>query len=67
MREFHEALYVSSTSDGEGNTVEYVVRYALPLQSESEGERARGSYLTGYGVPLDLKKTDYLILDDRHS
>lgn len=67
LRELHEALYASSTSDEEGKAVEYVVRYAPPLQSKNGEQKARGSYLTGYGVALDLKKTDYLVLDDRNS
>lgn len=41
--------------------VRYVFRYA-PLVTREGDSRA---YLTGYGVALDLKKTDYLALDDR--
>ncbi|KAM6503198.1 glycosyltransferase family 24 protein [Amanita muscaria] len=71
LGELHNALYALSKSDKEDNSVEYVVRYTPPLQGgkesgNGEGE-AKGSYLTGYGVALDLKKTDYMVLDDRHS
>lgn len=42
--------------------VEYVFRH-IPPTTRSNGR----SYLSGYGVALDLKKMDYLALDDRHS
>ena len=39
--------------------VEYVLRWARPTIA------ADGPYLSGYGVALDLKKMDYLAVDDR--
>lgn len=39
----------------------YVFRYVPPKR---EGPITR-EYLSGYGVGLDLKKTDYLVMDDR--
>ncbi len=57
LKELHDALYSN-------NGVEYVFRYIPPRRDSDEGKK---SYLTGYGVALDLKKTDYLVLDDRHS
>ncbi|OAX38260.1 hypothetical protein K503DRAFT_800568 [Rhizopogon vinicolor AM-OR11-026] len=39
--------------------VEYVLRWARPVIA------ADGPYLSGYGVALDLKKMDYLAVDDR--
>ncbi|THH06125.1 hypothetical protein EW145_g4303 [Phellinidium pouzarii] len=43
--------------------VEYVFRH-VPLDGQAT---RRKNYLSGYGVALDLKKTDYLAVDDRHS
>lgn len=39
-----------------------MIRYIPPADPSSER-----NYLTGYGVALDLKKMDYLALDDRRS
>ncbi|KAG2134823.1 glycosyltransferase family 24 protein [Suillus clintonianus] len=39
--------------------VEYVLRWARPIIASD------GPYLSGYGVALDLKKMDYLAVDDR--
>jgi UDP-glucose:glycoprotein glucosyltransferase len=41
--------------------VEYVLRWARPVIASD------GPYLSGFGVALDLKKMDYLALDDRAS
>lgn len=63
LKELHDTLYSN-------NGVEYVVRYIPPRRDAEdigEGQTWMKSYLTGYGVALDLKKTDYLVLDDRHS
>jgi len=42
--------------------MEYVLRYVTP----KERDHGKKATLSGYGVALDLKKTDYLALDDRH-
>jgi UDP-glucose:glycoprotein glucosyltransferase len=39
--------------------VEYVLRYKPPKNSRNS------LYLAGYGVELALKKTDYIVIDDR--
>ena len=44
--------------------VEYVIRWARGTGEQKAGELS--SYLSGYGVALDLKKMDYLVLDDRN-
>lgn len=48
---------------------QYVVRYRprmVPEDAESaEVAPSRGTPLTGYGVEMALKKTDYLVVDDR--
>ncbi|KAI6043927.1 glycosyltransferase family 24 protein [Pisolithus marmoratus] len=44
--------------------VEYVLRWARGASEKKTSELS--SYLSGYGVALDLKKTDYLVIDDRH-
>lgn len=60
FRPLHEILYeASSRLDA---SLRYVVRYVPPA---NPGEIR--NYLTGYGVALDLKKTDYLALDDRRA
>ncbi|KAI6106945.1 glycosyltransferase family 24 protein [Pisolithus croceorrhizus] len=44
--------------------VEYVLRWARGAGEKKTSELS--SYLSGYGVALDLKKMDYLVIDDRH-
>lgn len=44
--------------------VEYVLRWARSTSNLDTGDLS--SYLSGYGVALDLKKMDYLVLDDRN-
>lgn len=44
--------------------VEYVLRWAKGTIEHGRGELS--SHLSGYGVSLDLKKMDYLVLDDRN-
>lgn len=59
FRELHSYLYkIVNTLDPH---VEYIFRYVSPPQTD--GPR---SFLSGYGVSLDLKKTDYLAIDDRN-
>ncbi|KAL1746758.1 glycosyltransferase family 24 protein [Schizophyllum fasciatum] len=59
FRELHSYLYAQASRPA--THVEYVVRHVPEQQSR------RPSSLSGYGVSLDLKKTDYLVLDDRTS
>ena len=51
--------------------IQYVLRHVPPPKVvPSKGEApapVKRQYLTGYGVGLDLKKMDYLALDDRRS
>lgn len=58
--EFHD--YLTKSVDEYGIT--YVIRYRPPLSSISPGSPL---YLSGFGVEMALKKTDYLVIDDRNS
>ncbi|CAL1698787.1 unnamed protein product [Somion occarium] len=59
FRTLHELLYRKST--GPSPHIEYVFR---PIPEPTRNTSTR-SYLSGYGVALDLKKMEYLALDDR--
>lgn len=61
FRQLHEPLYLAS--QGLSPHVEYVFRHA---PSPSSGNLSQAP-LSGYGVALDLKKMEYLALDDRVS
>jgi hypothetical protein len=56
----HSFLHALATAPNP--TLEYVVRYVPPYEDSS----AR-NWLAGYGVNLDLKKMDYLSIDDRQA
>lgn len=60
FRELHSLLHKLSKSTKP--RVEYVLRFVSPTERPKEK-----TYLAGYGVSLDLKKTDYLAVDDRKS
>jgi len=60
FRNLHSHLYRLATSAPP--RIEYVLRYVTPKGRDFE----KKAILSGYGVVLDLKKTDYLALDDRH-
>lgn len=60
FRPLHEFLY--KASNGDGPQLEYVFRHAPPSGHASSEDR---TYLSGYGVALDLKKMEYLAVDDR--
>jgi hypothetical protein len=60
FRELH--TYLLSLASKPTPTVEYILRY-ISLDRDKDTR----SYLSGYGVALDLKKMDYLAIDDRHS
>lgn len=59
FRELHAYLY--DAARGPSPHIAYVFR---PMPSLERNDRQR-TYLTGYGVALDLKKMDYLAVDDR--
>ncbi|TFY57738.1 hypothetical protein EVJ58_g6843 [Rhodofomes roseus] len=59
FRELHSVLYALSRAPTP--RLEYVLRPIPPIG----GDVSPRSYLSGYGVALDLKKMDYLALDDR--
>ncbi|KAF8994665.1 UDP-glucose:glycoprotein glucosyltransferase-domain-containing protein, partial [Cyathus striatus] len=60
FRELH--TYLLQLSSKEDTHMEYIFRYVPPKKRNDIR-----NYLSGYGVALDLKKMDYLALDDRHS
>ncbi|KAG6876468.1 hypothetical protein C0992_012845 [Termitomyces sp. T32_za158] len=55
-------LFEVQKADKRNPHVEYVLRYVPPKRDQ----RVR-NYLSGYGVALNLKKTDYLAIDDRNT
>ncbi|KAI4517310.1 glycosyltransferase family 24 protein [Schizophyllum commune Loenen D] len=59
FRDLHSYLYEQASRPA--THVEYVVRYV------PEPDARTPNSLSGYGVSLDLKKTDYLVVDDRTS
>lgn len=59
FRELH--TYMLKIASKPNPQMEYVFRHIPPTTRSN----AR-SYLSGYGVALDIKKMDYLALDDRH-
>ncbi|EPQ50934.1 hypothetical protein GLOTRDRAFT_82068 [Gloeophyllum trabeum ATCC 11539] len=63
FRELHE--YLLSLANESTPRVEYVFRHKPPCNKPAEGNEQ--SYLSGYGVAMDLKKMDYLALDDRRA
>ncbi|KAF9447216.1 glycosyltransferase family 24 protein [Macrolepiota fuliginosa MF-IS2] len=58
FRALHDYLYAQANKAAPH--VEYVLRYVSP-----QGPKSARNYLSGYGVALDLKKMDYLAVDDR--
>ncbi|KAG2196556.1 hypothetical protein INT47_010395 [Mucor saturninus] len=58
--EFHNYL----TKAVVDHDITYVIRYRPPLSNMAPGAPL---YLSGYGVEMALKKTDYLVIDDRNS
>ncbi|KAF7345254.1 hypothetical protein MSAN_01902000 [Mycena sanguinolenta] len=54
--------YLLALADKPSSSVEYVFRH-IPDYADP----AARNVLSGYGVSLDLKKMDYLALDDRHT
>jgi UDP-glucose:glycoprotein glucosyltransferase len=58
FRPLHSYLLKVAASE---RRVAYIFRPAPP----DHRNKAEGSYLTGYGIGLDLKKMEYLAVDDR--
>ncbi|KIJ36946.1 hypothetical protein M422DRAFT_260570, partial [Sphaerobolus stellatus SS14] len=58
FRSLHDYLYKLAMETP--SRIQYVFRHIPP-----ENAQAEPSYLSGYGVTMDLKKMDYLALDDR--
>lgn len=59
FRELHSHLYAAA--QGPSPTIAYVFRPIPPAKRDP----AVRTHLSGYGVALDLKKMDYLAVDDR--
>ncbi|KAJ7136717.1 glycosyltransferase family 24 protein [Mycena epipterygia] len=60
FRELHS--YLLALAEKPGASVEYVFR-PIPDSAATDSR----NFLSGYGVSLDLKKMDYLALDDRNA
>ncbi|KAJ3833052.1 UDP-glucose:glycoprotein glucosyltransferase-domain-containing protein [Lentinula raphanica] len=60
FRELH--TYLMKLAYNAEPRIEYIVRHVPPGNIDP----SKRSYLSGYSVALDLKKMDYLALDDRH-
>lgn len=58
--EFHDYL----TKAVDAHNIIYVIRYRPAISNVAPGPPL---YLSGYGVEMALKKTDYLVIDDRDS
>ena len=59
FRELHS--YLLAMASATQPRLEYIFRHK-PASNDVARDK---TYLSGYGVTLDLKKTDYLVLDDR--
>ncbi|KAE9396725.1 glycosyltransferase family 24 protein [Gymnopus androsaceus JB14] len=60
FRELHS--YLMRLANHPEPRIEYILRHVPPENLDA----SKRSYLSGYSVALDLKKMDYLALDDRH-
>ncbi|KAJ7185207.1 UDP-glucose:glycoprotein glucosyltransferase-domain-containing protein [Mycena filopes] len=63
FRELHSHLF--ALADKPSAAIEYVLR-PRPASGADRDDAPR-NFLSGYGVSLDLKKMDYLALDDRNA
>ncbi|KAI0715904.1 glycosyltransferase family 24 protein [Cerioporus squamosus] len=59
FRELHSYLYAAARS-----SIPHLTYVFRPIPAADRDPAVR-TYLSGYGVALDLKKTDYLAVDDR--
>lgn len=58
---FHTHLYQSALA----GKLNYIVRYRSPVTTDSNTTTRQ--HLTGYGAELYVKRTDYLVIDDRET
>lgn len=63
--DLHTELLNAATTDPP--LIQYVFRHVPPTTHQMPVFNQTREYLTGYGVALDLKKMDYLALDDRRA
>lgn len=57
----HHTLYTHA-SQPSSKPLRYILRWA---PDDSQSHSTTSGYLAGYGAALDLKKVDYLVIDDR--
>ena len=64
FKSFHQALTrrIEKENQQEEELLAYIIRYIPPLADTCQQHPLA---LTGYGVEMALKKTDYLVIDDR--
>ncbi|KAI7860003.1 UDP-glucose:glycoprotein glucosyltransferase-domain-containing protein [Circinella umbellata] len=64
FKSFHQVLTsrIEKENQQENDLLAYIIRYIPPL---SDTCQQHPLVLTGYGVEMALKKTDYLVIDDR--
>lgn len=68
FRELHEVLnrhalgLSTSGADVNGPSLRYILRWRAPQADQTQSSPA---LLAGYGATLDMKKVDYLVIDDR--
>ncbi|KAJ7032380.1 UDP-glucose:glycoprotein glucosyltransferase-domain-containing protein [Mycena alexandri] len=62
FRELHSYLF--ALADKSSASIEYVLR---PRPDSANRDSEARNFLSGYGVSLDIKKTDYLAVDDRNA
>ncbi|CAO1622126.1 unnamed protein product [Jaminaea pallidilutea] len=58
--------WLSSAATRDVDTLRYILRWQPPAEAPAMTNASLASgYLAGYGAALDLKKVDYLVIDDR--
>ncbi|CAO1632552.1 unnamed protein product [Sympodiomycopsis kandeliae] len=60
----HDELYTRATRSNPQNPFRYSLRW-VPAPEQEKQTAPTSGYLAGYGASLDLKKVDYLVIDDR--
>ncbi|KAI9266794.1 UDP-glucose:glycoprotein glucosyltransferase-domain-containing protein [Phascolomyces articulosus] len=66
FQSFHRVL-TGLVNDRPEKGVAYILRYMPPTSGSSSESCSHQLALTGYGVEMALKKTDYLVIDDREA